>query len=208
MYLNFNKTKIVWIIFFACLISCSSPIKYYTSGDFEKVSKIDSHFHYLTLDKRYMKFADSLNFRLLSPNWDWKNTMDEQMEISESIRNSFPGKYAFFGTFSVDSFNSPGFAEKTIARIKECIAGGASGIKIWKNIGMVLTDKNGKFVMIDDPAFEPVFRYLQDNNIPVIGHLGEPKDCWLPFDKMTDPSDVGYYKENPQLSTSFSCFWI
>jgi predicted TIM-barrel fold metal-dependent hydrolase len=198
MYLKFNKTKIVWKILFAFLISCSSPVKYYSSGDFEKAAKIDAHFHYLTFDKRYMEYASSLNFRLLSPNWDWNNTMDEQMKISESIQDSFPGKYTFFGTFSVDSFNYPGFADKTIARIKECIAEGASGIKIWKNIGMVLKDKNGKYVMIDDPAFEPVFQYLEKNKIPVIGHLGEPKDCWLPFDKMTDPGDVSYYKENPQ----------
>jgi predicted TIM-barrel fold metal-dependent hydrolase len=52
--------------------------------------------------------------------------------------------------------------------------------------------------LIDDPAFEPVFNYLEENRIPVIGHLGEPKDCWLPEDSMSDPSDVTYYRNNPQ----------
>jgi hypothetical protein len=31
---------------------------------------------------------------------------------------------------------------------------GASGIKIWKNIGMVIKDKKGNYVMVDDPVFK------------------------------------------------------
>ena len=41
---------------------------YYKTVDFEKVSKIDGHFHYDTTDIRYLEYACSLNFRLLSPN--------------------------------------------------------------------------------------------------------------------------------------------
>ena len=185
-------------LFLLLSFSCMNEPDYYTVSDFEKISKIDSHFHYLTLDGRYMEMASSINFRLLSPNWDWNNTIDEQLRISDSIVHRYPGKYAFFGTFSVDSFSSVNFSKIAIERIKKCLAEGATGIKIWKNIGMTLLDKNGKYVMIDDPAFDPVFDYLEKNNIPVIGHLGEPKDCWLPMEKMTDPSDKIYYTNNPE----------
>lgn len=179
--------------------SCHDHVKYYSAADFERVPKTDAHFHYLTLDERYMKFASSINFRLLTPIWDGKEvSIADQMRVAVSIHDSNKGSYAFFGTFPVDSFNFPGFAEKTIKNISSTIKAGASGIKIWKNIGMVLKDGNGKYVLIDDPSFEPVFKYLEDNKIPVIAHLGEPKDCWLPFDKMSDPSDVVYYKNNPQ----------
>ncbi len=180
------------------LHSCHKGPAYYAAADFENVPKIDVHFHYLTLDERYMKFAISQNFRLLSPNWDWENTIDQQFAISCSVHNAFPGEYAFFGTFSSDSFNYPGFADKTIARIRQCMQAGASGIKIWKNIGMTLRDPTGKYVMIDDPAFDPVFDYLEKYHIPVMGHLGEPKDCWLPKEEMTDPSDIVYYTNNPE----------
>jgi len=145
-----------------------------------------------------MEFASSLNFRLLSPNWDGEVSIDEQLKISEHMRGIYPETFAFLGTFSADSFNLPGFADRTISRIDECMDAGASGIKIWKNIGMVLRDQNGRYVMVDDPAFEPVFHYLEDNHITVMGHLGEPKDCWLPEAEMTDPSDVVYYKNHPQ----------
>ena len=43
-------------------------------SDFVKAPKIDAHFHYNTTDIRYLKFADSLNMRLVSPNVDTRNT--------------------------------------------------------------------------------------------------------------------------------------
>lgn len=171
---------------------------YYTVADFEKVRKIDAHFHYNTSDIRYLEYADSLNFRLISINVDAGMSIDDQFEITSTIRQRFPDKFIFLGTFSVDSFNNAGFADHTIARIDKCMKGGASGIKIWKNIGMVLKDRNGRFVMIDDPAFKPVFNYLQEKHIPLLAHLGEPRNCWLPEEEMTLGNDRGYFKNHPQ----------
>jgi predicted TIM-barrel fold metal-dependent hydrolase len=189
---------IVMAAFFMLLTVCSPRETYYSAGDFEKIPKIDAHFHYLTPDPQYMKFASSLNFRIINVNWDGEYSIDKQLEISESIKRSFPNDFAFFGTFSVDSFGKPGFAGATVERIGQCIAGGASGIKIWKNIGMVLKDSSGRYVMIDDTAFSPIFEYLENNNIPVMGHLGEPRDCWLPENEMIDPGAVTYFKAHPQ----------
>ncbi len=63
---------------------------------------------------------------------------------------------------------------------------------------MDLKDKNGKWVMIDDPRFDPIIDFIQDNNIPVVGHLGEPKNCWLPLDEMTVNSDRRYFGKHPE----------
>lgn len=179
--------------------SCSSKPSFYSASDFGKVPKIDAHFHYLTTDVRYMEFASSLNFRLLSPIWDGEEvSIKDQMKFSTSILHLFPSSYAFFGTFPVDSFNYPNFSQKTIANIQKFMLKGASGVKIWKNIGMVLKDSSGKYVTIDNPKFEPIFKYLEENNISIIAHLGEPKNCWLPLEEMNNPSDVWYYKANPQ----------
>ena len=190
----------IYILVIFVLQSCIGETRYYKATDFAKVPKTDAHFHYLSTDKTYMEFASSLNFKLLSPIWDGEDvSVHDQLQCSELIQKAFPVKYAFFGTFQVDSFNYPGFAEKAIGQIEKCMQNGAAGIKIWKNIGMVLKDTTGQFVMIDDPAFEPVFRYLEENEIPVVAHLGEPRNCWLPIDEMTDPGDALYYQNNPQF---------
>jgi predicted TIM-barrel fold metal-dependent hydrolase len=182
----------------ALLFSCTPKKSYYTVEDFESVPKIDAHFHYLTMDTTCIDFASGINFSLISPNWDGEVAIDTQLYITSNLHKINKDKLAFFGTFSVDGFGSDNFGDRIIAQIDECMKAGASGIKIWKNIGMVLQDSTGRFIMIDDPAFEPVFQYLESNEIPVLAHLGEPKDCWLPVEEMKDPSNVYYYKNHPQ----------
>lgn len=194
-FLHVLETSVLTILMFGCI---TKKADYYMAADFEKVPKIDTHFHYDTENARYLQFADSLNFRIVSPNVDTEIPIDKQLEISASIKQQYPEKFTFLGTFSVDSFNHAGFAEKTIARIDECMKLGASGIKIWKNIGMVLKDSTGRFVMVDDPAFDPIFNYLEENQIPVLAHLGEPKDCWLPENEMTMDNNRRYYINHPQ----------
>jgi len=63
---------------------------------------------------------------------------------------------------------------------------------------MVHRDGEGKLVMIDDPRFDPIFRKLIEKGIVVIGHLGEPKNCWLPLEEMTVKNDRNYFAKNPQ----------
>jgi predicted TIM-barrel fold metal-dependent hydrolase len=64
---------------------------------------------------------------------------------------------------------------------------------------MVEKDKNGNFIMIDDPKFHPVFSYLEEKGIPLCGHLGEPRNCWLPIEEMTVNNDRQYFKEHPEF---------
>lgn len=180
------------------VFSCQKKERYYTVEDFENVPKIDAHFHYLTTNEDFIEFAAAENFKLISPTWDGEYSFKEQLKIAESIREKHSETFAFMGTFSVEDYGKKDFADHIIAQIADCISKGAAGVKIWKNIGMLLQDSAGRYVMIDDPAFDPVFAYLEDKHIPLIAHLGEPRDCWLPFDEMTDPSDVYYYKHHPQ----------
>jgi predicted TIM-barrel fold metal-dependent hydrolase len=50
--------------------------------------------------------------------------------------------------------------------------------------------------MVDDDRFDSIFNFLEENNVPVIGHLGEPRECWLPLDQMV--LHKGYYSRHPE----------
>jgi predicted TIM-barrel fold metal-dependent hydrolase len=63
---------------------------------------------------------------------------------------------------------------------------------------MTIRDKDSNFIMIDNPVFDPIFNYLEQNDIPVIGHIGEPKNCWLPLDQMTTINDSAYFASHPE----------
>lgn len=171
---------------------------FYSLNDFYKVPKTDVHFHYNSTDGRFLQFADSVKFRIVSPNVDSGRSPEEQLAVSMELKRQYPERFAFLGTFSVNHYGTPGFAGTIISVIKKDMQAGASGIKIWKNIGMVLKDSAGRFVMADDPAFAPVFSYLEKNNIPLMAHLGEPRNCWLPLEEMTLGNDHRYFSNHPE----------
>lgn len=59
-------------------------------------------------------------------------------------------------------------------------------------------DNDSSFIMIDNPRFDPILEYVASQQKPVIGHFGEPRNCWLPVDSMTVPGDSSYFTNNPQ----------
>jgi hypothetical protein len=63
---------------------------------------------------------------------------------------------------------------------------------------MELKDANGKWVMIDDARFDTVINFIEQNNITLLGHLGEPKNAWLATDSMTVNGDKEYFTHHPQ----------
>jgi hypothetical protein len=63
---------------------------------------------------------------------------------------------------------------------------------------MEARDSSGNLIMVDDPKFDPVIQFVIDNHKTVLGHLGEPKNCWLPVDQMTVNNDKEYFKNHPQ----------
>ena len=174
---------------------------YYTVDDFKTVKKIDAHVHVNTDQPAFIEQAEEDNFRLLTINWDDANdppTMEVQQKFAIQQLNAFPDRIAYATTFSIRNFNNDDWQEQTIAWLKNSFSQGAIAVKIYKVIGMSLRDKNGKLVMIDDPRFDPIIDFIVNNNVPVAGHLGEPKNCWLPVEKMTIKGDKSYFSEHPE----------
>ena len=63
-------------------------------------------------------------------------------------------------------------------------------------------DPDGRAVMIDDARFDPVFDWLEERGVPVLGHQGEPRNAWLPLEQMTIRGDREYFAEHPQYHMS------
>lgn len=179
--------------------SCNNG-NYYSPDDFAKVEKIDAHYHIYTDANVSMEQMQKDNFKVLSINTNsggCERVVDAHQWLTALNRES-PELFAYTATFCLDGWDEPGWADNTIAWIDQCIADGANSVKVWKNVGMEFRDKDSVLIMVDDPKFDPVFQHLEDNNIPLVGHLGEPKNCWLPLDEMTTKNDSSYFARNPQ----------
>lgn len=191
------------------ICSCGAPavnntnkedtVAYYTKDDYPTVGKIDAHVHIWTADTTIVHVAREDNFRMLTIVVDEDPGIILQEQYAVQHQKQFPQYVSFATSFTVDDWDSPDWSKKTIDKIKTSVANGAIGVKIYKNIGMTLKDKQGHFVMIDNPRFDEMLDYLTKANIPVIGHLGEPKDCWLPLDQMLINSNRKYYMKHPEF---------
>jgi predicted TIM-barrel fold metal-dependent hydrolase len=185
---------------FLLLAGCTN--KYYSADDFTSVLKIDSHIHINSDDSAFEDQAAADNFLLITLGVDHSDSAGIRNQFSYAVSsvNKHPGKVFFGPTFLFDTagWGTPEWSEKVITQLAKDISAGAITVKIWKNIGMTVRDRAGKFIMADDPGLQPVFDFIKSKNLPVTGHLGEPRNCWLPLGQMTVSSDSSYFARNPQ----------
>ena len=167
---------------------------------FESFPKIDAHFHLQTSNPAVAELAEKLNFRLFTPvtGSSSREKIDRQLAWASRQQRAHPRTVAYAATFSMEKWGEPGWAERTVELLRRDLAGGAVAVKVWKDIGMTFRRPDGRYIFIDDPAFDPIFDLLAAAGTPVIGHLGEPRNCWLPLEAMTVPGDREYFKAHPQ----------
>ena len=186
---------------FAALILSSAGCgsEYYSMDDFQNVKKIDTHTHLNAFDTSLVEQARQDNFLLLTVNVDVPAYpgLDEQRKYALHQIEKFPADVKFLTAFTLQNWSSENWADETIDQLKSAFQDGALGIKLWKNIGMVYKDSAGQFIMVDDPKFDPVINFIIKENKTVMAHIGEPKNCWLPLEKMTVNNDRNYFKITP-----------
>jgi len=169
---------------------------------FKGFPKIDAHFHSTTYNPIYEKIASEYNVRYVNINTDAKvfPSLEEQEAVACKYVEKDKQSFAYIATFKMDNWEKEDWYGTTIAAISQSMAKGAVGVKIWKNIGMETIKSSDKsYLMIDDAFFDPLFNFLRENKIPVLAHLGEPKNCWLPLKEMTSNRNRRYYSNNPEF---------
>ena len=162
--------------------------------------KIDAHIHYNSTKTDLLEYGAKKDIGYLSivteiPGFP---SVDDQLKTVVGLKKSYGDYLNFTTTFPCRAWGSPKWLETSLATIKKSLGMGAIGVKIWKNIGMSIQDKNGHYVMIDHASFEPIFNYLEENDVVVLGHNGEPRNCWLPMAEMTVESDLDYFAAHPE----------
>ncbi|WP_136161243.1 amidohydrolase family protein [Sphingomonas flavalba] len=172
----------------------------YTEADFVRVAKLDAHVHDNVARTTFRNVARKDGFELLSINVDYPDfpPLSVQAQAVEGHHAADPAHFHFATAFSMAGFGEPGWTERAIATIDAAVAKGAVAVKVWKNIGMVAKDDEGRPIFLDDPRFDGVIAHLEKIGLPLIAHQGEPKNCWLPLDQMTTDNDRSYFRDHPQ----------
>ncbi len=206
-----SKSKCLFILIAAAFLGFGSSAQnrstsgqtsseFYTKEDFKHVQKFDVHVHLNIYDTTFISQARRDNLQLLTVNVNpaYYPSVEEQQSVALRMVKDFPDRLAYATTFTVENWGTKEWLPQTLAYLENSFKQGAIAVKIWKNIGMGLKDSNGKFVMIDDSRFDPVLKMIEKNNITLLGHLGEPRNAWLPVDQMTVSNDKGYFTTHPE----------
>jgi predicted TIM-barrel fold metal-dependent hydrolase len=161
---------------------------------------IDAQVHLNTVSSEKMEKALEYNasFVSINTNIPFFESIEKQEKVILELQKKYPGRIQYVTSFDFRDWGKASFTTSAINQIERGLSYGAVGVKIWKDVGFELHDKNGDFVMIDNPIFDPIFEYLVENDILLLGHQGEPRNCWLPLEEMTVDSDRNYFSEHPE----------
>ena len=171
--------------------------------------RIDAHFHAASTDPVFFDMLRRLNIRVLNLCADDKHErgfkdIDLQHVIAREMFRQSGGRVMWTAALDPEligpkGWERPDFAEVINKQLDQAFKDGAVGVKITKSIGMEYTFKNGKYLMPDDPVFDPIFEHIAAQGKTLIGHIADPSRSWRPVDS----SDPDYrYLNNPDTG-----FW-
>ncbi len=168
--------------------------------DYATFPKVDAHAHIDTFEPDFAMLARDEGFRLttLVTRSATREHIDREFAWARSQHERFPETVSFATTISMENWSDPDWQQVTIARLRQDFDNGAIAVKLWKDIGMTFRDSDSSFIMIDNQRFDPVLDYIASQRKPLIGHFGEPRNCWLPVDSMTVPGDSSYFANHPE----------
>ncbi len=146
---------------------------------------IDVHNHQGSMGKSQLESLvgamDKMNMRVMV-NLSGGSGKQLQEKIS-SIRVNYPGRFLVFANLNFNGIGEEGWGKQAAAQLAEDVKNGASGLKIFKNLGFSVTDNRGKRVLVDDPRLNPVWEKCAELHIPVLIHTADPKSFWDPMDE-------------------------
>lgn len=168
---------------------------------FAEMNPIDAHAHLYKDDPAFGALMQHLKLRILDicvidDRDPYGKGLEPQRSDVLKVVRSTGGRAVFCTTFSPYDFEEPGFSQRVIRQLDHDFAAGAVAVKIYKVMGMEMKSKAGKYVMADDPAFEPIYKHIAARNRTVVAHLAEPDSCWQPPNPASP--DYEYYQQNPQ----------
>ncbi|MDZ7267806.1 MAG: amidohydrolase [candidate division KSB1 bacterium] len=104
----------------------------------------------------------------------------------DNANRTAPGRFLVFTNVDFTGIGRPGWSERAVRELEQDVRHGAAGLKIYKDLGLDLTDSSGQRVPVDDPRLDPIWEKCAELKIPVLIHSGDPAAFWLPHDRFNE----------------------
>ena len=101
----------------------------------------------------------------------------------ERWQAAYPDRVAVFAGLDYDGWASDAaFGETEAVRLRDAVARGARGLKVWKLLGLRARDPDGRLVPVDDPRLDPLWSVAAELDVPVVLHVADPIAFFEPLD--------------------------
>jgi predicted TIM-barrel fold metal-dependent hydrolase len=162
--------------------------------------RVDAHAHIFSSTPAFYEMLRNLNIYVVTicvvdKHKRGREEVSPQHTKAMEVSRDSNGRVAWCSTFDPEPWETARFADHTISLLDQTFENGAIATKIYKSIGMELKSRSGKYVLPDDPAFDPIFDALEKRNKTLYAHLAEPDAAWQPLDP--ESPHYSYYKANP-----------
>ena len=111
------------------------------------------------------------------------------LNLSKSINNvkkNYPERFGVFVNLDLSKIGRKDFKFNTEKYLLNASKIGATGLKIYKNLGLNLKDGEGNRVKVDDDRLQFIWEKCAELNLPVLIHSGEPIAFFLNIDKYNE----------------------
>ena len=150
---------------------------------FAEIRKIDAHSHVFGDLPGLNQWMREANVRTINVcNRGTEGHVEIMHEVAADLYRREPELYPFLATFDLRRRDEPGWTKETLAILDAMFERGAVGVKIWKDMGLVIKDRDGDFILPDDPRFDPIYAHIARRGKVLMAHLAEPIDAWRPLD--------------------------
>jgi predicted TIM-barrel fold metal-dependent hydrolase len=98
-----------------------------------------------------------------------------------------PGRVAVFAGLDYERWSDEhAFGESEAARLRDGVAAGARGLKVWKTLGLRARGPDGRLVAVDDRRLDPLWAAAGELRVPVTIHVADPIAFFDPLDETNE----------------------
>ncbi|MDO8541697.1 MAG: amidohydrolase family protein [Opitutaceae bacterium] len=168
-----------------------------TRPAYEEILKIDVHSHVFEDLPQLNALMRSVNVRTVNVcNNGTDGHLEQMHQIALEQYRRHPDLYPFEATFDLLRRDEPAYIHEVTSFLDRMFQQGAVGVKIWKEVGIDIKNRAGKFILPDDPLFDPIYAHIAKRGKILHAHLAEPIDAWRPLDP--NSPHYHYYSTNPE----------
>jgi predicted TIM-barrel fold metal-dependent hydrolase len=111
---------------------------------------------------------------------------DELQANLDRYDRPHPGRFATFCHPDWSETRRTGFGDRLADGLVRAAAAGARGVKVWKELGLRITDDEGRLLMPDDARLAPMWEAAGELELPVLIHVADPVAFFEPVDRSNE----------------------